>query len=112
MLDVQKRQPDHDSLDSKKLPALLNRTPFFELIACTSIPSRRQTLRLSSPGPHSESLVASEDNGRRLKPLNSIDYITMSDTAAFFANKKKKKKAFKFNANLVDATTVTPTVHV
>jgi len=36
----------------------------------------------------------------------------MSDTAAFFANKKKKKKAFKFNANLVDASSVTQTVHV
>jgi hypothetical protein len=38
---------------------------------------------------------------------------TMSDTAAFFANKKKKKKAFKgFNANLVDVASVTQTVHV
>lgn len=36
----------------------------------------------------------------------------MTDTAAFFASKKKKKKAFKFNANLVDASTVTQTVHV
>jgi hypothetical protein len=38
----------------------------------------------------------------------------MSDTAAFFANKKKKKKApFKFNANLIDANTVlTEKVHV
>ena len=38
----------------------------------------------------------------------------MADTAAFFASKKggKKKKAFKFNANLVDASTVTHTVHV
>lgn len=36
----------------------------------------------------------------------------MSDTAAFFANKKKKKKAFKFNANLVDASTVEKKVHV
>jgi hypothetical protein len=38
----------------------------------------------------------------------------MSDpTAAFFANKKKKKKAFKgFNANLVDVASVTQTVHV
>jgi hypothetical protein len=36
----------------------------------------------------------------------------MSDAAAFFANKKKKKKAFKFNANNVDAATVTSTVHV
>jgi hypothetical protein len=37
----------------------------------------------------------------------------MSDAAAFFANKKaKKKKAFKFNANLVDADSVTQTVHV
>lgn len=35
----------------------------------------------------------------------------MSDAAAFFAS-KKKKKAFKFNANLVDASTVTTTVHV
>eukprot|EP00546_Thalassionema_frauenfeldii_P012934 CAMPEP_0178919816 /NCGR_PEP_ID=MMETSP0786-20121207/14650_1 /TAXON_ID=186022 /ORGANISM="Thalassionema frauenfeldii, Strain CCMP 1798" /LENGTH=311 /DNA_ID=CAMNT_0020593795 /DNA_START=99 /DNA_END=1030 /DNA_ORIENTATION=+ len=37
----------------------------------------------------------------------------MSDAAAFFATKKKsKKKAFKFNANKIDATTVTTTVHV
>jgi hypothetical protein len=36
----------------------------------------------------------------------------MSDTAAFFANKKKKKKSFKFNANLVDASAVSSTVHV
>lgn len=39
----------------------------------------------------------------------------MSDTAAFFANKKKKKKApFKFNANLIDANSVLATekVHV
>lgn len=37
----------------------------------------------------------------------------MSDTAAFFANKKnKKKKAFKFNANLVDASAVTHSIHV
>mmetsp|Transcript_6531 Transcript_6531/g.7465 ORF Transcript_6531/g.7465 Transcript_6531/m.7465 type:complete len:320 (+) Transcript_6531:93-1052(+) len=37
----------------------------------------------------------------------------MSDAAAFFASKKKsKKKAFKFNANKVDAATVTTTVHV
>jgi hypothetical protein len=36
----------------------------------------------------------------------------MSDAAAFFANKKKKKKAFKFNANKIDASTVTQTVHV
>lgn len=36
----------------------------------------------------------------------------MADTAAFFANKKKKKKAFKFNANKIDASTVTQTVHV
>merc|ERR1712008_234915 len=28
------------------------------------------------------------------------------------AKKKKKKKAFKFNANHIDATTVTQTVHV
>jgi hypothetical protein len=38
---------------------------------------------------------------------------TMSDAAAFFATKKnKKKKAFKFNANLVDASTITHTTHV
>jgi hypothetical protein len=37
---------------------------------------------------------------------------TMSEAAAFFANKKKKKKAFKFNANLVDATSVTPKDHM
>jgi hypothetical protein len=37
----------------------------------------------------------------------------MADTAAFFANKsKKKKKAFKFNANKIDAATVSTTVHV
>jgi len=35
----------------------------------------------------------------------------MADTAAFFAN-KKKKKAFKFNANKIDASTVTPIIHV
>jgi len=37
----------------------------------------------------------------------------MADAAAFFAKKKKgKKKPFKFNANTIDATTVTQTVHV
>jgi len=36
----------------------------------------------------------------------------MSDAAAFFASKKKKKKAFKFNANKIDASTVTQTIHV
>ena len=37
----------------------------------------------------------------------------MTDTAAFFANKKKKtKKAFKFNANKIDAAAVSSTVHV
>ena len=39
----------------------------------------------------------------------------MADAAAaFFANKKSKKKKapFKFNANLVDADSVTQTVHV
>lgn len=37
----------------------------------------------------------------------------MSDAAEFFAKKKnKKKKAFKFNANNIDASTVTQTVHV
>jgi len=37
----------------------------------------------------------------------------MSDAAAFFANKKKKKKTFKgFNANKIDAKSVTNTVHV
>jgi hypothetical protein len=36
----------------------------------------------------------------------------MSDAAAFFAKKKKKKKAFKFNANTIDASQVTSTVHV
>jgi len=37
----------------------------------------------------------------------------MSDAAAFFKNKKKKKKGFKgFNANKIDAASVTPTVHV
>lgn len=35
----------------------------------------------------------------------------MSDTAAFFA-KKKKKKAFKFNANKVDPSQLTSAVHV
>lgn len=38
--------------------------------------------------------------------------LTMSDAAAFFANKKKKKKAFKFNANKIDASSVAQTVHV
>lgn len=37
----------------------------------------------------------------------------MADAAEFFAKKKKgKKKAFKFNANKIDASTVTQTVHV
>lgn len=37
----------------------------------------------------------------------------MADAAAFFAKKKKgKKKPFKFNANTIDAATVTQTVHV
>ena len=36
----------------------------------------------------------------------------MSDAAAFFAKKKKKKKTFKFNANTIDASQVTSTVHV
>lgn len=36
----------------------------------------------------------------------------MTDAAAFFANKKSKKKTFKFNANKIDAATVTSTVHV
>jgi hypothetical protein len=38
----------------------------------------------------------------------------MADAAAFFAKKKKagKKKPFKFNANTIDASTVTQTVHV
>lgn len=36
----------------------------------------------------------------------------MTDAAAFFANKKKKKKTFKFNANKIDASTVTSAVHV
>lgn len=36
----------------------------------------------------------------------------MSDAAAFFAKKKKKKKTFKFNANTIDASQVTNTVHV
>lgn len=35
----------------------------------------------------------------------------MSDAAAFFASKKKKKFK-KFNANLVDANTLARTVHV
>lgn len=35
----------------------------------------------------------------------------MSDTAAFFA-KKKKKKAFKFNANVIDAAQVTSSIHI
>ena len=39
--------------------------------------------------------------------------LTMADAAAFFAKKKKgKKKPFKFNANTIDASTVTQTVHV
>jgi hypothetical protein len=37
--------------------------------------------------------------------------IMSADTAAFFAG-KKKKKAFKFNANLVDVTTIAPRDHV
>eukprot|EP00934_Nitzschia_sp_Nitz4_P003460 Nitzschia sp. Nitz4//scaffold51_size120721//102774//103746//NITZ4_003745-RA/size120721-snap-gene-0.25-mRNA-1//1//CDS//3329553916//3450//frame0 len=36
----------------------------------------------------------------------------MADAAAFFANKKKKKKAFKFNANNIDAATVEKKIHV
>lgn len=37
----------------------------------------------------------------------------MADAAAFFAKKKKKgKKTFKFNANTIDASQVTQTVHV
>ena len=37
----------------------------------------------------------------------------MSDTAAFFAKKKTKKKKFKsFNANKIDASAVTSTTHV
>ena len=36
----------------------------------------------------------------------------MADAAAFFANKKKKKKAFKFNANKIDASTVEKKIHV
>jgi hypothetical protein len=37
----------------------------------------------------------------------------MSDAAAFFAKKKnKKKKSYKFNANKIDASQVTSTVHV
>ena len=36
----------------------------------------------------------------------------MADAAAFFANKKKKKKAFKFNANLVDASAVAAKDHM
>mmetsp|Transcript_17124 Transcript_17124/g.32396 ORF Transcript_17124/g.32396 Transcript_17124/m.32396 type:complete len:322 (+) Transcript_17124:111-1076(+) len=35
----------------------------------------------------------------------------MSDTAAFFAS-KKKKKAFKFNANVIDVTQVTSSIHI
>jgi hypothetical protein len=34
-----------------------------------------------------------------------------NDTAAFFAS-KKKKKGFKFNANLVDADALAPRDHV
>jgi len=36
----------------------------------------------------------------------------MADAAAFFAKKKKKKKTFKFNANTIDVSQVTSTVHV
>lgn len=36
----------------------------------------------------------------------------MADAAAFFAKKKKKKKTFKFNANTIDASQVTNTIHV
>jgi len=35
----------------------------------------------------------------------------MSDAAAFFAN-KKKKKAFKFNANKIDISQVKSAIHV
>lgn len=35
-----------------------------------------------------------------------------SDAAAFFANKKKKKKGFKFNANKVDISQITSSTHV
>eukprot|EP00429_Kryptoperidinium_foliaceum_P058915 CAMPEP_0176094266 /NCGR_PEP_ID=MMETSP0120_2-20121206/47238_1 /TAXON_ID=160619 /ORGANISM="Kryptoperidinium foliaceum, Strain CCMP 1326" /LENGTH=308 /DNA_ID=CAMNT_0017428209 /DNA_START=10 /DNA_END=936 /DNA_ORIENTATION=- len=36
----------------------------------------------------------------------------MADAAQFFANKKKKKKAFKFNANNIDAAAVEKKTHV
>lgn len=36
----------------------------------------------------------------------------MADTAAFFAKKKKGKKKFSFNANNIDANTVTKADHV
>ena len=36
----------------------------------------------------------------------------MSDAAAFFANKKKKKSSRGFNANTIDAASVIATVHV
>jgi hypothetical protein len=36
----------------------------------------------------------------------------MSDAAEFFANKKKKKKTFKFNANKIDAAAVSSSTHV
>ena len=35
----------------------------------------------------------------------------MADAAAFFAS-KKKKKAFKFNANNIDASTIEKKIHV
>lgn len=35
----------------------------------------------------------------------------MADVAAFFAN-KKRKKVFKFNANLIDAAMITNKTHV
>ena len=35
-----------------------------------------------------------------------------TEAAAFFANKKKKKKNFKFNANKVDISQITSSTHV
>ena len=65
-----------------------------------------------------EEMVLSRNGGRgqrrkrRVLGKGTKKYLTMADAAAFFAKKKKKKKAFKFNANNIDASTVTQTVHV
>jgi hypothetical protein len=46
-------------------------------------------------------------------PTIATNTTTSTAAADFFKNKKKKgKKVFTFNANLVDADTVTQTIHV